>query len=137
MWPCRSTLAPNWRLGVRIEESWPQLGRIDGWWNEKSKIKIKTVPLTGDSSRGVEDAFQSFRRQRLWRESRCLRIARDFLSLTGPSLLSRGTHHILWDRKMTESLGHPPMWIRIATPCALSGEVDKNKSRSSGCPLLS
>jgi len=29
-------------LGVRIEESWPQLGRIDGWWNGKSKSNGKT-----------------------------------------------------------------------------------------------
>src|SRR6185437_225043 len=111
MWPCRSTLAPNWRLGVRIEESWPQLGRIDGWWNEKSKIKIKTVPLTGDSSRGVEDAFQSFRRQRLWRESRCLRIARDFLSLTGPSLLSRGTRDCCEGPKRLKGWATRPNWL--------------------------
>jgi len=28
-----STFAPARRLDVRIEESWSQLGRIDGWWN--------------------------------------------------------------------------------------------------------
>jgi len=26
-------------LGIRIEESWPQLGRADAWWNEKAKAK--------------------------------------------------------------------------------------------------
>lgn len=52
------------RLGVRIEESWPWLGRIDGWWNGKSK----TFPRMGDSK---SDAFQSLRLQLLWRTSRC------------------------------------------------------------------
>ena len=32
---------PTWRLGVRIEESWPWLGRIDGWWNGKAKATAK------------------------------------------------------------------------------------------------
>src|SRR6185312_3219959 len=99
-------IAPNSEVGCSHRRIMAQLGRIDGWWNEKSKIK--TVPLIGDSSRGVEDAFQSFRRQRLWRESRCWRIARDFLSLTGPSLLSRGTRLFWRTEQGAESLGHPP-----------------------------
>jgi hypothetical protein len=33
---------PTWRLGVRIEGSWPWLGRIDGWWNGKQKQPSKT-----------------------------------------------------------------------------------------------
>jgi hypothetical protein len=34
-------------LGVRIEESWSQLGRIDGWWN--GKRQKQNLPLKGDS----------------------------------------------------------------------------------------
>ena len=49
----------------------------------KSKGKTNPVPLMRDSSRDAEDPFQNFRRQPLWRESRCLRIARDFVFLTG------------------------------------------------------
>src|SRR6185437_6192077 len=105
MWPCRSTLAPNWRLGVGIEESWPQLGRIDGWWNEKSKGKTNPVPLMGDSRRDAEDPFQNFRRNLSGGESRCLRIARDFVFLTGPSLLSRGTHIVLKENRLIQAAG--------------------------------
>jgi hypothetical protein len=32
---------PTWRLGVRIEESWPWWGRIDGWWNGEQKATAK------------------------------------------------------------------------------------------------
>jgi len=98
---------------------------IDGWWNNKSKSKTKTVPLMGDSSRGVEDAFQSFRRQRLWRGSRCLRIARDVLSLTGPPLLSRGTlHQSEGQQEELESLGHPPVAAKDG-----QNRVDRVKAR--------
>jgi hypothetical protein len=38
---------PTWRLGVRIEESWSQLGRIDDWWN--GKRQKQNLPLKGDS----------------------------------------------------------------------------------------
>jgi len=38
-------------------------------------------------------------------ESRCLRIARDFVFLTGPSLLSRGTHIVLKENRLIQAAG--------------------------------
>src|SRR6516162_5480487 len=57
---------------------------------------VKTIPSTGDSN---SDAFQSLCLHLLWRTWRCPGIDRDTLFLTGPSLLSRGTLVIVWDRK--------------------------------------
>ena len=72
-----------------------------------AKAKPKAKPLHEWMSRDVEDADQSFRRQLLWRELRCRRIARDFLSLTVPSLLSRGTRQYSEGQKNRGEPGAP------------------------------
>jgi hypothetical protein len=54
-------------LGVRIEESWSQLGRIDGWWNgKKQNLPLKVIQkqmlsraFVGDFSGQYRDAYAS------------------------------------------------------------------------------
>ena len=85
---------PIWSLGVRIEESWPWLGRIDGWWNGKQRQQQKqNLPLIGDSSTG---AFQCLRRQ---------------TSLANKTMLTHRRGQFLLDRTFALIEGHPrPDW---------------------------